>query len=130
MTNQEDTGQLPVPPNCPYFSECDEGPGRAKSVHFEIHGSDLTQINKGVFKEDIPQVIRECLCHCAPEMRPVIASIARCWWEDTDMPTEQEWLDDAPVPRIYKAWLHRQGNARKNDSGDMMTDCQVWGKKQ
>jgi hypothetical protein len=67
-----------IPPNCPYFSECDEGPGEPRSVWVHLRGADETHISGGK-KTKKAQRIDECLCHASVSMRPVIAAMAEVY---------------------------------------------------
>lgn len=75
-----DLSDLPIPPNCPYFSECDEGPGEKKSIHFTIEGGEAVVFKANTEVSRNNQFIMECLCHCDIKMVPVIAIIGKHYW--------------------------------------------------
>ncbi len=113
-----DLSDLPIPPNCPYFSECDEGPSQKKSVHFEIRGGDnQVLVSNDMMSNDIvrnvPQIIRECLCHCDAKMVHIICVIAEDAWRREEFRLDNKIMTSKSGKDISGKALQAEENARK-----------------
>jgi len=78
----------PVPPNCEYF-EKRTGCVHGEAWHFVAAGSD--------------GCVAECLCHCDPVFRGVVAAVAEVWWLKEAEKLFSDWsAQNGKEPLNYK----------------------------